>query len=124
MVFITMKYIIKEERLGGLMKKYLDRVYGDLTCKINPDEVTWYKEGLPIAKVSKESKNYLRLEKNSFEGILNMFSLVWDDETDEMLKKLIIPYLIFDGGSIAIPILQDLGFISEITTIAIPSNWE
>jgi hypothetical protein len=119
-----MKYIIKEERLGGIMKKYLDQVYSDLTCKVTPDEVIWYKEGSPIARVSKEYKSYLRLEKNSFEGVLDMFSLKWDDETDVMLRKLIIPYLTFDGGSMAIPILQDLGFIEELTVIAIPSNWE
>jgi hypothetical protein len=123
MVFIDMKYIIKEERLGGLMKRYLDNTYGDLTCKVSPDEVTWYKEGSPIARVSKEYKSYLRLEKNSFEGILNMFSLEWDDETDEMLRKLIIPYLTFDGGSMAIPILQDLGFMNQITSIALPNRF-
>jgi hypothetical protein len=118
-----MKYIIKEERLGGIMKKYLDQVYSDLTCKVTPDEVTWYKEGSPIAKVSKEYKSYLRLEKNSFEGILNMFSLEWDDETDKMLRKLIIPYLTFDGGSGAIPILQDLKFINQLKSIALPSRF-
>ena len=118
-----MKYIIKEERLGGIMKKYLDQVYSDLTCKVTPDEVIWYKEGSPIARVSKEYKSYLRLEKNSFEGILNMFSLEWDDETDEMLRKLIIPYLKFDGGSEAIPILQDLKFINQLKSIALPSRF-
>ncbi len=118
-----MKYIIKEERLGGLMKQYLDDTYGNLTCNVSPEEVTWYKEGSPIAKVSKEYKSYLRLEKNSFEGILNMFSLEWDDETDKMLRKLIIPYLKFDGGSEAIPILQDLKFINQLKSIALPSRF-
>ena len=118
-----MKYMINEERLEGVMKKYLDEVYGNLSCEVTPDEVIWYKEGSPIAKVSKEYKNYLRLEKNSFEGILNIFSLEWGDETDEMLRKLIIPYLTFDGGSKAIPILQDLKFINKLTSIALPSNW-
>ena len=119
-----MKYIIKEERLGGLMKKYLDNTYGDLTCEVTPNSVIWYKEGSPIAKVSKESKNYLRLEKNSFESLLNMFSLKWDSETDKMLIKLIIPYLKFNEGSVAIPILQNLKFIDELTVIALPSRWD
>ena len=118
-----MKYIITEERLGTIMKQYLDGTYGNLTCKVSPEEVTWYKEGLPIARVSTDNKRYLKLEKTIFEGILNMFSLEWNDETDEMLKKLIIPYLTFDGGSIAIPILQDLGFIKQITTIALPNRF-
>lgn len=92
-----MKYVIKEERFEGVLKKYLDQVYGDLTCKVTPDEVIWFKEGSPIAKVTSENKIRLFLEKNSFEGILNMFNLKWDDETDEMLINLIIPYLTFDG---------------------------
>ena len=118
-----MKYIIKEERLGGIMKKYLDQVYSDLTCKVTPDEVIWYKEGSPIAKVTSENKIRLFLEENNFKSILNMFNLKWDDETDKMLRKLIIPYLTFDGGSEAIPILQDLKFINQLKSIALPSRF-
>lgn len=118
-----MKYIIKQEQFRGILKKYLDVIYSDLTCKIFPNEVIWYKEGKPIAKVGSEHKSYLKLEKNSFEGILNMFSLEWDTETDEMLQKLIIPYLTFDGGSKAIPILQDLKYINQITSISLPSKF-
>lgn len=118
-----MKYVIKEERFEGVLKKYLDQVYGNLTCKVTPDEVIWYKEGSPIAKVTSENKIRLFLEKNSFEGILNMFNLKWDDKTDEMLINLIIPYLTFDGGSKAIPILQKLKFINQLESIALPSRF-
>lgn len=117
-----MKYIIKEDRLGGLMKKYLDDIYSDLTCKVTPEEIIWYRYGNPVAKISKENTTYLRLNKNDFYGLLNTFSLDWDEETDLKLRKLIIPYLKFNGGSEAVPILQDLGFIKQITNIALPSN--
>ncbi len=69
-----------------------------------------------------EYPNYLKLSEE-FQQLLKIFSLEWDDETDEKLRNLIIPYLKFDGGSLAIPILQDLGFIEELTVNAIPSNW-
>jgi hypothetical protein len=117
-----MKYIIKEEKLESLIKLYINNLYNDLTCKINPDEVIWYRDGSPVAKISKENTTYLRLKKNDFYGLLNTFSLEWDEETDLKLRKLIIPYLKFDGGSEAIPILIDLGFITQITNIALPSN--
>lgn len=120
-----MRYMIKEERLEGVMKKYLDEVYGDLTCKITPDEVTWYREGSPIANVDTNDKNRLRLSESEFKSFMNVFGLPWKNNGDDDLPlKLIIPYLKFEGGSDAIPILQKLGFINYLTHIAIPSNWE
>lgn len=122
---MNMKYMVNEERLEGVMKKYLDEVYGDLTCEVTPDEVTWYKEGSPIAKVDNDDKNRLRLSESEFKTFMNVFGLPWKNNGDDDLPlKLIIPYLKFEGGSEAIPILQKLEFINHLTHIAVPSNWD
>jgi hypothetical protein len=117
-----MNYIITENKFDSVLKKYLDTIYGDLTCSVTSDSVIWSRNGNPVAGVFTEYPNYLKLSEE-FQQLLKIFSLEWDDETDEKLRNLIIPYLKFDGGSLAIPILQDLGFIEELTVNAIPSNW-
>lgn len=117
-----MKIKITEDKLAGTMKRYLDDVYGNLTCSITSEYVIWYNNDVPVAGVFKEYSKRLRLSKE-FDTLLRIFSLRWDNETDEKMRNLIIPYLKFDGGSPAIPILINLGFISELTEIAIPSNW-
>lgn len=120
-----MKYIIKEERLGGLMKKYLDDTYGDLTCKVTTESVVWSKNGKEVASVDEHSPNRLKLSKSEFMGFMSVFGLPWEKNGDNDLPlKLIIPYLKFEGGSEAIPILQKLGFIGKLTEIGIPSNWD
>lgn len=117
-----MNYIITESKFDKVLNKYLDSIYGDLTCSVTSDSVIWSRNGNPVAGVIKESPNRLRLS-GEFKQLLKIFSLEWDNETDEKLRNLIIPYLKFDGGSLAIPILQDLGFIGELRESAIPSNW-
>lgn len=117
--------MINEERLEGMMKRYLDEVYGDLTCKITPDSIVWSKNGKEVASVDSHNDNRLRLSKSEFKGFMSIFGLPWEKTGDDKLPlKLIIPYLKFEGGSEAIPILQKLGFINELTIIAIPSNWD
>jgi hypothetical protein len=113
---------MSENKFIGVMKSYLDDVYGNLTCSITSEYVIWYNNDVPVAGVFKESPNRLRLFRE-FDTLLRIFSLTWDYETDEKMRNLIIPYLKFDGGSPAIPILVDLGFIGEIKEISIPSNW-
>jgi hypothetical protein len=115
-----MKYVIKENQLEKIIQKYIDKKFTNLTCKVSPDEVVWYKGTNPIAKVSKDNRRYLYIDKNEFELLLSLFSIEWTIQTDDMLRELIIPYLTFDGGSKAIPILQELGFIDKLTSIALP----
>jgi hypothetical protein len=117
-----MKIIITEDKFAETMKRYLDDVYGNLTCSITSEYVIWYNNDVPVAGVFKESPKRLRLSRE-FDTLLRIFSLTWDYETDEKMRNLIIPYLKFDGGSPAIPILVNLGFIGEIKEIALPSNW-
>lgn len=123
LIFINMNYIISENKFDSALKKYMDSIYGNLTCSVTSEYVIWYRNDKPVAGVFKESPNRLRLS-DEFQQLLKIFSLEWDNETDEKLRNLIIPYLKFDGGSLAIPILQDLGFIGELKENAIPSNWK
>ena len=117
--------MINEERLEGVMKKYLNEVYGDLTCKITPDSVVWSKNGREVASVDTYNEKRLRLSKSEFNGFMSIFGLPWVKNGDDILPlKLITPYLKFEGGSEAIPILQKLGFINELTEIAVPSKWD
>lgn len=116
--------MINEGRLEGLMKKYLDDAYGDLTCVVTNEYVQWSKNGREIASVDNDYKERLKLSKSEFMGFMNIFGLPWKKNGDDDLPlKLIVPYLKFEGGCKAIPILQKLGFINELTVIAIPSNW-
>lgn len=116
--------MIKEERLVGLMKKYLDDTYGDLTCKISPEYVVWSKNGREIASVSAHNKKRLCLSKTEFNAFMSIFGLPWVKNGDDDLPlKLISPYLKFEGGSESIPILQKLGVINELVEIALPGKW-
>jgi len=120
-----MKYMVNEERLEGLMKKYLDEAYGDLTCVVTPEYVLWSKNGREVASVDNNHKKKLKLSESEFKGFMNIFGLPWEKNGDDDLPlKLIVPYLKFEGGCEAIPILQKLGFIKELTIIAVPSNWD
>lgn len=106
------------------MKRYLDKVYGDMECSISPKEVTWYKNGKIIAKVTQSNRHRLRLSPSEFNSFRNIFSLPWNVEQDNILFLImIIPYLKFNGGSPAIPVLIDMGFIDNLTEIGLPSNW-
>lgn len=118
-----MKYIISENKFSSALNKYLDSIYGNLTYSTTSEYVIWYRNEKPVAGVFKESPNRLKLS-DEFQDLLKIFSIEWDYENDEKLRKLIIPYLKFDGGSLAIPILQDLGFIGELREIAVPGNWK
>jgi hypothetical protein len=107
------------------MNRYLDTVYNDLDCLSSSVEVTWYKNGKRIAGVTKTDQHRLRLSSSEFITFRSMFSLPWSEPKDDIfLLEIILPYLKFNGGSPAIPVLQDLGFIDEINHIALPSNWE
>ena len=107
----------------GVMKSYLDDTYNDMDCKVTPKEVTWYKNGKPVAGLTRENPNRLILSPSEFYGFIRTFSLDWDYPTDEMIRGLIYPYLKFNGGSPAIPVLMDMGFIGEIIEIGLPSHW-
>lgn len=113
-----------DSRLNGMIKKYLDKVYGDLDCLVSEKTVAWYKDGSVVASVSKGTDGRLKLRSNEFNTFRNIFSLSWDGPEDEYpLLDLIIPYLKFNGGSPAIPVLMNIGFIGELTHIALPSYW-
>jgi hypothetical protein len=108
------------------VNRYLDTVYNDLDCLVSSVEVTWYKNGKIIACVTKkEDRKRLRLSSSEFNTFRRMFSLPWSEPKDNIfLLEMILPYLKFNSGSPAIPILQDLGFIDEINYIALPSDWK
>jgi hypothetical protein len=107
------------------MKQMLDDLYGDLVCEIRNTAVIWCKNDKIIAGLSKSNNSRLKLSKNEFNIFRNMFSLPWEEpKDDKLLIELITPYLKFDGGSLAIPILIKLRFIDEITNIGLPSNWD
>ena len=112
-------------KLEGSMKRYLGSIYNDLDCLSSPVEVTWYKNGKRIASITQKEPHRLRLSSTEFNMFGSTFSLPWENPRDDgILLELILPYLKFNGGSPAIPILQDLGFIGEITYIALPSHWK
>jgi hypothetical protein len=106
-----------------VMRAYLDHIYGDMDCLITPNEVTWYKNEKIIARVRREYPHRLQLSSSEFYGFIKTFGLTWDYPTDEMIRGLVHPYLNFNGGSPAIPVLIDMGFIKELKEIALPSNW-
>lgn len=111
-------------KLNGMIKKYLDKVYGDLDCLVSEKTVAWYKDGSVVASVSKGTDGRLKLRSNEFNVFRNIFSLSWDNPEDEYpLLDLIIPYLKFNGGTPAIPVLVSIGFIDGISHIALPSYW-
>jgi hypothetical protein len=113
-----------EGKLNGMMKQYLDKVYGDLDCLVSEKTVVWYKDGSVVASVSKGTDGRLKLRSKEFNTFRNIFSLPWDGPEDEYpLLDLIVPYLKFNGGTPAIPVLVGLGFIDGLNHIAIPSYW-
>lgn len=111
------------DRYIDLIKRYLDGVYNDLDCVITPSHITWSKNGKEIAGIWYNS-NRLRLSSTEFNSFRHMFSLPWDtDEDSILLLDLIVPYLKFNGGSPAVPVLRDAGYMRELTEIALPSSW-
>lgn len=111
-------------KLEKPMKCYLESIYNGLDCLVSPVEVNWYKNGKRVASVGKEGQHRLRLSSTEFNMFRSTFSLSWDDPKDDgILLEMILPQLKFNGGSPAIPVLQDLGFIDKITYIALPSDW-
>jgi hypothetical protein len=108
-----------------MMNNLLNRLYGDLTCDITKDSVIWFKSGNPIAGIYKENPRRVRLSKTEFNCFMKMFSLPWKQPGDDKIPlELILPYLKFDGGSPAIPILKSFGYIEDIIEIGIPSEWD
>lgn len=111
-------------KLNQTIKKYLDKVYGDLDCSVSDKTVYWYKDGSVVASVVKGTDGRLKLRSTEFNILRNLFSLPWDEPKDEKpLLDLIVPYLKFNGGSPAIPVLMNIGFIGELNHIALPSHW-
>jgi hypothetical protein len=111
-------------KLNGMMGQYLDKAYGNLDCLVSEKTVAWYKDGSVVASVSKGTDGRLKLRSKEFNTFRQIFSLSWDEPKDEYpLLDLIVPYLKFDGGSPAIPVLVSLGFIDGLTHIALPSYW-
>jgi hypothetical protein len=106
------------------MKLFLDGLYGDLTCNISNECVMWFNSDNPVAGIYYENPDRIRLSKVEFESFMKTFSLPWEKSGDDKIPlELILPYLKFDGGSPAIPILKSFGFINEIIEIGIPSSW-
>lgn len=106
------------------MKLYLDDVYNDLECIILPNEVTWYKNEKPVAGLTRSNPYRLKLSSSEFYSFIKTFCLPWEKEEDNIiLLMMIIPYLKFNGGSPAIPVLLDMGFIENLTQIGLPSYW-
>jgi hypothetical protein len=120
----TPPLLIMDGKLNGVVKQYLDKVYGDLDCLVSEKTVVWYKDGSVVASVSKGTDGRLKLRSKEFNTFRNIFSLSWDNPEDEKpLLDLIVPYLKFNGGTPAIPVLVNLGFIDGISHIALPSYW-
>lgn len=112
------------DRYIDLIKRYLDGVYNDLNCVVTPSHITWFKNGKEIASIWYNS-NRLRLSSTEFNSFRHTFSLPWDRDEDNIpLLNVIVPYLKFDGGSPAVPILIDTGYMKELTEIALPSIWK
>lgn len=106
------------------MKLYLDDVYNDLECITSPMEVTWWKNGKVVAGLTRSSPYRLKLSSSEFYSFIKTFSLPWEKEEDNIvLLMMIIPYLKFNGGSPAIPVLLDMGFIDNLNEIGLPSHW-
>ena len=113
-----------DDRLNGLMKQYLDKVYGDLVCVASPKEVTWYKNGKLVAGVNRSDRHRLKLSPSEFNAFRSIFSLPWEGSEDNIFFLVVItPYLKFNGGSPAIPVLLNMGFIDNLTEIGLPSWW-
>lgn len=107
-----------------MMKHLLNDLYGDLTCDITKESVIWFKSGNPIVGIYKENPRRLLLSKTEFNCFMKMFSLPWEKTGDDKIPlELILPYLKFEGGSSAIPILKGFGYIDEIVEIGLPSEW-
>jgi hypothetical protein len=107
------------------MKRYLDDVYNDLECVASPKEVTWWKNGKVVAGVTRSNRYRLRLSSSEFYSFIKTFCLPWEKEEDNIiLLMMIIPYLKFNGGSPAIPVLLDMGFIDNLNEIGLPGHWE
>jgi hypothetical protein len=123
---MNMRIIISENKIESTMRRYLDSIYGNLTCSVTSFNITWFNnKGVPVAGINRNNDlNRLRLS-NEFSIFMSIFSLPWKNPGDDKLPlSLITPYLKFDGGSPAIPILQNLGWINELTHISIPSEWD
>jgi hypothetical protein len=114
-----------DSKINGIMNQYLDKVYGNLDCLVSEETVTWHRNGKMIAGVSKGGNpGRLRLGSSEFNSFRNIFSLPWDvDDDNIILLELIVPHLKFNGGTPAIPVLVDMGFIGKLNHIALPSNW-
>ena len=109
----------------GVMKRYLDDVYGNMDCLVSDKEVVWYKDGNIIVGLTRSNPLRLRLSPTEFKLFTHMFSLPWEtDEDNVLLLELIIHYLKFNGGSPAIPVLEDMGYIGKLNHIALPSHWK
>ena len=117
--------VLVDENLEILMKQYLSTIYCDLECVIKENRITWFKNHKRIAGIDNDYPGRLKLSSKEFHSFMGVFSLPWEKTGDDILPlKMILPFLKFDGGTEAIPILIKLGIINEINHIAIPSNWE
>ena len=116
--------MINESKYNSTIRQYLDKVFGNLECLISDRTVVWYKDGIPVASVRKDSDR-LQMSAREFKPFIGLFSLPWEnDDDDKVITDMIIPYLKFDGGTPAIPVLVKLGFINELTHTALPSGWD
>ena len=112
------------EKMIESIKRYLDDVYGNMECIVSINKIDWFKNGKKIASITTEfDSDRLRLCSDEFYMFLNIFSLPWKTKDDDkFLLGLITPYLKFNGGSPAIPILKDMGIITELTVIGLPDK--
>jgi hypothetical protein len=119
-----MKLMINESKYNSTIRQYLDKVFGDLECLISDRAVSWYKDGRVVAMVLKNSDR-LQMSAREFKPFIGLFSLPWEnDDDDKVITNMIVPYLKFDGGTPAIPVLVKLGFIKELSHTALPSQWD
>ncbi len=117
--------VLINENLEILMKQYLSTIYCDLECVIEKNTVTWVKNSKLVARVDKEYPGRLKLSPKEFYSFMGVFSLPWEKTGDDILPlQMILPFLQFEGGTEAIPVLIKLGIINEINHIAIPSYWD
>lgn len=116
--------MINESKYNSTIRQYLDKVFGDLECLVSDRTVVWYKDGRTVASVEKDSDR-LKMSSREFKPFIGLFSLPWETDDDgQLLTDMIIPHLKFDGGTPAIAVLVKLGFIKELTHIALPSYWD
>lgn len=71
-----------------------------------------------LVEIHKEYK-YLRVNEFIVKPLWDIIS--WDVENDKLVLEILKKYLKFEGGTLIIPQLEELGLIPKLTGTGIPS---